>query len=108
MKPPSLYLGILCCFALLLTGDRAPAQSEREQPSNTDKQSMRWQDLRAVVRGLPLDSILVETDSPYLAPVPHRGKVNEPRHVVHVAEAVAEATCANFFRLFKRASSGIA
>ena len=51
MKPQSLYLGILCCFALLLTGDRAPAQSERESASNTDKQSMRWQVLRPVVRG---------------------------------------------------------
>jgi TatD DNase family protein len=71
--------------------------------------------LRAVVRELPLESLLVETDSPYLAPVPHRGKVNEPRHVVHVAAAVAaikgvsvqaveEATTDNFFRLFRRAT----
>ncbi len=73
--------------------------------------------LREVAKALPLDRILVETDSPYLAPVPHRGKVNEPAYVRHVAEAVAalrglqledlaRATTANFFRLFTRARSG--
>lgn len=68
-------------------------------------------DLRAIVAELPMDRILIETDSPYLAPVPHRGKRNEPAFVRHVAvevaeargiplEAVAEATTANFCRLF--------
>jgi TatD DNase family protein len=61
---------------------------------------------------LPLDRILVETDSPYLAPVPHRGKLNQPALVKHVAEEVARlrgdsfenisrATSENFFRLFR-------
>ncbi|MEK7438151.1 MAG: TatD family hydrolase [Thermodesulfobacteriota bacterium] len=68
--------------------------------------------IKQVAKTLPLDRILVETDSPYLAPVPHRGKTNEPAWVLHVAEeiarlrevpleAVATATSANFFRLFK-------
>lgn len=70
-------------------------------------------DLRAIVRTVPLDRILVETDSPYLAPIPHRGKTNEPSYVVHTARAVAElkeispqklaeVTTDNFFRLFER------
>ncbi|MDR2000582.1 MAG: TatD family hydrolase [Zoogloeaceae bacterium] len=68
-------------------------------------------DLRAIAAKLPLDRLLIETDAPYLAPVPHRGKRNEPAFVSHVAaeiaavrgispEAVAEATTANFCRLF--------
>jgi len=46
--------------------------------------------LRDVAAQVPLDRILIETDSPYLAPVPFRGKSNEPRYVVHVAEKIAE------------------
>jgi len=68
--------------------------------------------LKEVARTIPLERMLVETDAPYLAPVPHRGKVNEPAWVRHVAEEIArlrgislevlaEATTANFFRLFK-------
>jgi len=67
--------------------------------------------LREVARQVPLDRLLVETDAPYLAPVPHRGKINQPAYVRHVAEevarlrgvdlnVVAEATTANFQRLF--------
>jgi TatD DNase family protein len=64
-----------------------------------------------VARLVPLDRLLIETDSPYLAPVPHRGKTNMPAYVTWVAaeiarlkglpvEAVASATSANFERLF--------
>lgn len=67
--------------------------------------------LRQVAEALPLDRLLVETDSPYLAPVPHRGKQNEPGYVRDVAEFIAELrgleteflayqTTENFFRLF--------
>ncbi len=70
--------------------------------------------LREIVRDLPLDRILVETDAPYLAPVPLRGKPNEPAYIVHTASEVArikgssveelsEATTANFHRLFAKA-----
>jgi TatD DNase family protein len=69
------------------------------------------QALKAVVQALPLEALLIETDSPYLAPVPFRGKPNEPAYVRHVAEevarlkdvplsVVAERTTANFFSLF--------
>jgi TatD DNase family protein len=47
-------------------------------------------DLQDVAKKLPLDRILIETDSPYLAPVPHRGKTNQPAFVTHVAEFLAE------------------
>jgi TatD DNase family protein len=69
-------------------------------------------DLREVVKKIPLDRILVETDSPWLAPVPYRGKQNEPKNVYEVAQCVAEIkdisieelaeiTTQNFFKLFK-------
>jgi len=72
------------------------------------------EDLRQTVRRVPLDRILVETDAPYLAPVPNRGKRNEPSFVVHTARTVAElrgvsfdvlskATSENFYRLFHKA-----
>ena len=70
------------------------------------------QDLRDLLKLLPLDRVLIETDSPYLAPVPFRGKTNSPAYVPHVAKAVAEAvglpvaelaafTTANTRRLFR-------
>lgn len=69
--------------------------------------------LQAIARDLPLDRILVETDAPYLAPIPHRGKTNEPAFVTHTAAKLAElrgltvadvtaATTANFHRLFAK------
>ena len=67
--------------------------------------------LKDVARRVPLDRMLIETDSPYLAPVPHRGKRNQPAFVRHVAEeiarlrevpveVIADATSKNFFSLF--------
>ncbi len=71
--------------------------------------------LQAVAQRVPLDRLLIETDAPYLAPVPYRGKTNQPAYVKHVAEFLAKlrgetvetlatATTANFFRLFKQAA----
>lgn len=72
------------------------------------------QALKEVAQAVPLDRMLVETDSPYLAPIPYRGKTNQPAYVRYVAEEiarlrgisleeVAEATTHNFFQLFKLA-----
>jgi TatD DNase family protein len=74
-------------------------------------------DLREIARFVPLDRCLIETDSPYLAPVPHRGRTNIPAWVPHVAaqlaevkalpiDAVARATSANFDRLFRPGGVG--
>jgi TatD DNase family protein len=71
--------------------------------------------IKDVAKNVPLNRILVETDSPYLAPTPYRGKTNQPSYVKHVAEEVARlrgisleevsvATTENFFRLFKHAT----
>ncbi|HXI87146.1 MAG TPA: TatD family hydrolase [Parvularculaceae bacterium] len=71
-------------------------------------------DIREIARAAPLDRLIVETDCPYLAPIPMRGRRNEPAFVVHVADKLAEirgasrqeidrATTENFFRLFWRA-----
>ena len=72
------------------------------------------QELKEVAKQMPKDRILIETDSPYLAPVPYRGKPNQPAYVRHVAECIAELrgesiedvaqqTTENFFNLFKLA-----
>jgi TatD DNase family protein len=76
----------------------------------------RSSELREIARDVPLDRLLVETDAPYLAPVPFRGKRNEPAWVAHTAkvlaelrgltpEAVADLTTANFRRLFRKAAA---
>ena len=75
-------------------------------------------EVHEVARRVPLDRLLVETDSPYLAPAPHRGKQNQPGYVRHVAEHIAqlrgvdvaeieEATTANFWRLFGSKSNAL-
>jgi TatD DNase family protein len=72
-------------------------------------------ELKEVAKSIPLDRILIETDSPYLAPVPYRGKINDPSNVIHVAEEIArlknisveevgQATTNNFFKLFSKCS----
>jgi len=71
-------------------------------------------DVQEVAKRVPLDRLLVETDAPYLAPTPHRGKTNEPAYVLHTAqfiaelrgielEELAEASTENFFSLFSGA-----
>ena len=76
------------------------------------------EELRNVAKSVPMDRILIETDAPYLAPVPNRGKRNEPAYVVHVAEilaqvrdmdagTIAETTTDNFHRLFSRATPSV-
>ena len=70
--------------------------------------------LKEVAKSIPLEKMLIETDSPYLAPMPHRGKTNQPSYVKHVAEEIAKlrdvpievianATTTNFFKLFSHA-----
>jgi TatD DNase family protein len=77
------------------------------------------QDLREIAAALPADRILVETDAPYLAPLPYRGKRNEPSYVVETArilaevrgaapDAIAQQTTENFFRLFSKVPRTIA
>lgn len=71
------------------------------------------EDLHELAKKLPLDRLLIETDSPYLAPVPHRGKMNNPANVIHVAEKIADLrgvavadiamhSTRNFFNLFNK------
>jgi len=73
----------------------------------------RSEELRDIAKDLPLDRLLVETDAPYLAPMPYRGKRNEPAYVVHTAQVLAEVmqvseseirriTTENFFRCFSK------
>ena len=77
------------------------------------------EEVRAVARDVPLERLLVETDAPYLAPVPHRGKRNEPAHVRLTAArlaglkeiddaGIAHATTENFFTLFSKSKPQVA
>jgi TatD DNase family protein len=103
--------GVFHCF----TGDRATARRALDAGFYISLAGIvtfpRATELHEVARMVPLDRLLIETDSPFLAPVPHRGTRNEPARVVHVAgaiatlrgttaEAVGEAAGANFARLF--------
>jgi TatD DNase family protein len=105
--------GVLHCF----TGDTALARAGLDLGFYISVAGIitfpkATSELRAAVRGVPLDRLLTETDSPFLAPVPYRGKRNEPAHVSRVVDAlaalrevsahgVAERTAANFHTLFR-------
>ena len=93
----SIELGFLISFSGILTFKNA-------------------EDIRTVAKAVPIDSIMVETDSPYLAPMPHRGKTNEPSYVRFVleelarvkelpVEVVAQKTTENFHKLFLNSDS---
>jgi TatD DNase family protein len=81
--------GVFHCFS----GDRAMARRALAAEFYVSLAGIvtfpRATELQEVARMLPLDRLLIETDSPYLAPVPHRGRRNEPARVVHIAETVA-------------------
>jgi TatD DNase family protein len=104
--------GVFHCF----TGDRAMAQRALELGFHISLAGIvtfpRALELKEVAKMVPLERLLIETDSPFLAPAPFRGKRNEPAHVVRVAETIAElrgaapdeigqAARANFEKLFK-------
>jgi TatD DNase family protein len=109
--PASDRGGVFHCF----TGDRAMARRGLDAGFHLSLAGIvtfpRATELHEVARMVPIDRLLIETDSPFLAPVPHRGTRNEPARVVHVAEAIArlrgttaeavgEASQENFRRLF--------
>ncbi len=108
------FTGLIHCF----TGTQALADAALELGMFISVSGIatfkRSDELRSVLRSVPLERLLVETDAPYLAPMPHRGKRNEPAFVVNTANVLAElkgvaaeelarATTDNFFRLFTRA-----
>jgi len=111
--------GVMHCF----TGDWDMAQRAMELDFYISFSGIvtfkSAQVLQEVARKIPADRMLVETDCPYLAPVPHRGKPNQPAYVRHVAEYIAElrgetyeqvaaATTENFITLFKVSTRGSA
>lgn len=109
------FSGLIHCF----TGTQALADAALELGFCISVSGIvtfkKSDELRGVLSTVPLDRLLVETDAPYLAPMPHRGKRNEPSFVVNTAKILAEVkgvsvdeiervTTANFFRLFSRAT----
>ncbi len=109
------YPGVIHCF----TGSKALADKAIELGFYISFSGIltfkNAKPLQAIAQDLPGDRILVETDAPYLAPVPHRGARNEPAYVVHTAAFLAELrgqtreqtaamTSENFYRLFSRAT----
>jgi TatD DNase family protein len=108
------FTGVIHCF----TGTRRLAEASLELGFYISVSGIatfkKSDELRAVLRDVPMERLLVETDAPFLAPMPLRGKTNEPSFVVHTAaalaalkgvsaEELADATTDNFFRLFNRA-----
>jgi TatD DNase family protein len=107
------FTGLIHCF----TGTQKLADAALEMGLSISVSGIATfknsQLLRDVIQSVPLDRLLVETDAPFLAPVPHRGKTNEPAFVVHTAKMLAElkgvtpeelakTTTENFFRLFSK------
>jgi TatD DNase family protein len=107
------FTGLIHCF----TGTQRLAEASLELGLSISVSGIATfknsQALRDVIKTVPLDRLLVETDAPFLAPVPHRGKTNEPAFVVHTANMLAElkgvspdelakTTTDNFFRLFSK------
>ena len=105
--------GVLHCFS----SNSAMAEYGLEIGFNISVSGMitfkKSEEIRDIIREVPLDHLMIETDAPYLAPVPHRGKLCEPAHVVNTAKALAElkkvsikdlaiATTENFYHLFSR------
>ena len=110
-EPPGEVRGVFHCFS----GTAALATAALELGFHLSFSGIvtfpRADDLRTIARSVPLDRLLIETDSPFLAPVPHRGQRNEPARVVHVADKLAgifglstaelaARTTANFHALF--------
>ncbi len=109
------FTGVLHCF----TGTKRLAEAALDLGFYISASGIltfkKSEELRAIFKTVPLERLLVETDAPYLAPVPYRGKRNEPAFVAHTAaalaavkgvtaEELAEATTNNFFRLFIKAA----
>jgi TatD DNase family protein len=110
--------GILHCFTSTLEDARRGIEMGFLISFAGNSTYPKAQNLRDVAKELPLEEILIETDSPYLAPQPYRGKRNEPAYVVEVArtlasvrnlspDEVAAATSENFRRLFRLARPGV-